>query len=317
MRWFKKKKDMRGFPKIERTMKIAGRFVPGIIHNSSYFLVDLEVFEDGLIDCWEMVDLEIFEKKVQSGWVCPAVPEGEIISIHHLGAWKIESANWIFNTQNYTEHLRNIIGELNPKFHNIHNCHGRTEKKFGKSRVSILGMAKGKPIRKENPNDYFSSTHKGESFRAFLKLSTTEYNLISVNIFSDGVIQLAGIPEPITLNITGFQDYINRDQITSDIPLHATVNIHGLGRCVFGECTYVVDISEKAKEVRDIIAKLCGDKTTSDICYEIYQSFQQDPSNENRVMLKKAYESVPDHLRIYILGDMDDRDIPIIEIIYK
>lgn len=43
-----------------RTKEIRGYEFPGIIHNSSYFLTGLQVFADGLINCWEMVDLPMF-----------------------------------------------------------------------------------------------------------------------------------------------------------------------------------------------------------------------------------------------------------------
>jgi len=47
-----------------RTKEIRGYEFPGIIHNGSYFLTDLQVFADGLINCWEMVDLPMFKKLV-------------------------------------------------------------------------------------------------------------------------------------------------------------------------------------------------------------------------------------------------------------
>jgi len=41
--------------------------VPGIIHNASYFFVDLPVSSDGIVDCWEDCDLAAFRQKLVEG----------------------------------------------------------------------------------------------------------------------------------------------------------------------------------------------------------------------------------------------------------
>ena len=44
--------------RISRTRIIEGVTVPAFIHNGGiHFFVNLQVFADGLVDCWELVDL--------------------------------------------------------------------------------------------------------------------------------------------------------------------------------------------------------------------------------------------------------------------
>ncbi|MCK5727422.1 MAG: hypothetical protein KAH22_11440 [Thiotrichaceae bacterium] len=63
---------------------IKGIGLPAFIHNSDYHQVLIKIYEDGLIDCWELVDFEGFKKKVESGWVVTQLPEGSEVSCTHL-----------------------------------------------------------------------------------------------------------------------------------------------------------------------------------------------------------------------------------------
>ncbi|NJK76969.1 MAG: hypothetical protein HC942_27115 [Microcoleus sp. SU_5_6] len=63
---------------------IRGRGLPAFIHNGNYYQTIIGVFEDGTIDCWELVDFEEFTNKVTEGWVVTQVPKGARISCHHL-----------------------------------------------------------------------------------------------------------------------------------------------------------------------------------------------------------------------------------------
>jgi hypothetical protein len=68
-----------------RTKEIRGYEIPGIIHNGNYFLTDLHVFADGLINCWQMVVLPMFKDKLRSGWAVTEIPHGADLSIHGIG----------------------------------------------------------------------------------------------------------------------------------------------------------------------------------------------------------------------------------------
>jgi hypothetical protein len=64
-------------------------------------------------------------------------------------------------------------------------------------------------------------------------------------------------------------------------------------------------------EVRDAIEALNGRPQTSDLCWEAIRRYQQDPTEDNRLLLRSAYLAIPPHLRVYVLGDMDLHDIPL------
>lgn len=50
---------------ITRTEVLEGFSIPGIIHSMQYHFTDLQVYSDGLISCWEMVDLSMFKDKLE------------------------------------------------------------------------------------------------------------------------------------------------------------------------------------------------------------------------------------------------------------
>ena len=53
---------MAGGDRIIRTQTIDGLVTPAFINNGShYFFINLPVYADGLVNCWEMVDLALFK----------------------------------------------------------------------------------------------------------------------------------------------------------------------------------------------------------------------------------------------------------------
>jgi ribA/ribD-fused uncharacterized protein len=147
--------------------RIEGTWRPIFIHNGgTYFLTELKIYADGLIDCWELVDLDGFAAKVRSGWVATTIPDGGTASAHHLGSWRF----------------------ADPK---------------------------------------------------------------------------------------------------------------------------VIDAEMLITEVTDTLAQLQGRATTSDLCLEALENFRRDPSEQNRVALRSAYHAIPEHLRMYVLGDQDMADWPL------
>jgi hypothetical protein len=49
--------------------RIDGVFFLAFIHNGDYHLSPISIYQDGMIDCWGLVDFERFKERVRSGWV--------------------------------------------------------------------------------------------------------------------------------------------------------------------------------------------------------------------------------------------------------
>lgn len=64
-------------------------------------------------------------------------------------------------------------------------------------------------------------------------------------------------------------------------------------------------------EVLDAIDRSLGNESAASICYKAFEKYQAEPTDENLKRLRIAYGNVPQHKRLYILGDQDLKDGPI------
>lgn len=79
---------------------------------------------------------------------------------------------------------------------------------------------------------------------------------------------------------------------------------------------YFVEKSQNFKEIEDMMKKVCEEETTLELCREAYFEYLADPCDYTKEKLRKAYEAVPEHERIY-LGDMDSKDWDYQRILYS
>ncbi len=71
--------------KVYRRQLVEGVTIPATIHNGSYFLIDMAVYEDGTVSCWHKSYLQQFQQDLRKGWVVPKVPIGEKAFCHPFG----------------------------------------------------------------------------------------------------------------------------------------------------------------------------------------------------------------------------------------
>lgn len=309
------------YPKaiISRTRILEGRYVNSIINNGgSYFLIDLPVFEDGVVDCWENVDLQLLKTKIDSGWLSPTAPNKERISKHHLAGWEIESSKWYYTKNNYYEFILSVVKSMNPNLTNLFNSNGQTSKVIGNTNYSVLTYSQGQLLRKDHKTNISFKEFKGSREHYLFKKSEGIYWLCNFNIYSDGSILIDGIDSSLYFkNKTDIVALINNGTVATKIPDKSTILIQNLGEIKISKTLYVADIDEKFSEIDDIVNRLNGKPTTSDECVKIYEEYNKNPTIENKEKLKIAYEKIPKHLRVYVLGDMDTKDWPIRHIIYE
>jgi hypothetical protein len=322
MKFFNKNKPQdkfnpNSFTSIQRIMKVEGKIIPALICNGgTYFFTNLEVYSDGIIDAWGAVDLDFFKRKLNSGWVSTSVPDGKEISIHHLCNFTVKKGNWEFSENEFYNYVMKIIKDMNPKLQNLYNFHDSDTIKVGKVNYAKLPITEGKSIKFEESNFQFSRPKLGDNFLAFRKSKQDEYYLCNISVFQDSSVIIGNIPTQEELSMEELKELVNNAEVITDVKRGQRITIYGLGNFEIKRVTYSVGIEEIMSELDDMIAKLNSEKTTSEICAEIYQDYLESPSTKLKEELRLAYEKVPKHLRIYILGDMDMKDIPIRMVIY-
>ena len=297
--------------KVYRRQIIEGFSVPAIVHNYHYFFVDIDVYENGRVEYWDFKDFESFAKSVASGRISLSIPEGEVLSIHGLGDWKISDATWTFNKETFIKYVKSLVKELNPKLENIYEY---SEKTINGVVIGESGKGTAYKEKKRVPHDIFPEKVDGESLNLFYKVEG-EYYLIKAIFFADNSVSICRLENPLDISFEEFEELIAKKIITSEVPNASKVHIYGLGSFNVTAFFAPVDIENKLQEIKDILRKLNGVPSTIQRCKKAHQEYIKNPTSENKEYLKSAYENVPDHQKMYV-GDMDAKDIEVRMIIY-
>ena len=299
---------------IQHTLTIRGVVTPGIIHNSSYFFINLPVYANGLVDCWEMVDLPLFQEKLQRGWVVTQIPEGKRLSIHGLCEWEVLDGRWEYTADSFYERVVALLRELNPELTNLYDLRGTTTKKVGQSQVSVLEISQKKPIRAENPEALFPKMLKGKSLSVFYQAGEILY-LADLRVFSDGKVELGRLPAPVLWTLDELDQAAKDGVILTKPPEGSRIQIYQFGSFTRGKESWSTELADLLLEVRDEIETCNGRPDSVRRCALLYDEYVKAPSEARREQLKAAYEAIPEHNRMFV-GDMDTKDIPVRMVIY-
>ncbi|MFL1673594.1 DUF7638 domain-containing protein [Paenibacillus dendritiformis] len=298
--------------KIRRTKVIEGTVVPGIINNGGhYFYIDVDVYEDGMVNCWELVDLRGLRDKINSNWLSPCIPSGEHLSVHGLGSYTVESANWFFNKDSYFQHIESKLKALNPEWENIYTITPRQKKLCEERRIAHSPKATNFYVAQE----LFYDTIEGNGFSIFMKEENKNY-LVNLVIYKNGVVVRYDSSHERTYQAEEVKALFEDGTFFTSFEAPTAVMIPDLGEVGFSRSVYSTKIEDKYTELLDMQKKLRGEKSSLEACREAYFMYLEYPSEFTRANLKEKYELVPEHERMF-LGDMDTKDWDYRRIIYR
>ena len=138
-----------------------------------------------------------------------------------------------------------------------------------------------------------------------------DYFLSEIKIYADGKVDCWEL-----VDFETFKQKVRSGWVVTQLPEKAKVSISGVASFTACDVQSFVEPEEFIKEVAEEIEELNGRPTAGDKCRTAYQIFQKEQTEEAREKLKQAYEAIPEHLRRYVLRDMDATDIPIRMIVY-
>ena len=101
---------------------IDGVSFPVIQRIGDNHLVDMTVFEDGLIEAPELMDLAMFEADVRKGRIGTAIPEGETLRLGLAGLLDLEQGDWTLTPDALIGELRECGRELRGEPTSFHVC---------------------------------------------------------------------------------------------------------------------------------------------------------------------------------------------------
>lgn len=302
----------------ELTKRQATRVVDGVsfpifIDNGGFYLTNLMVFEDGLVDCWETLDFDLFEEKVRSGGVRAGIPDGQCFRVHPFGELEVSSSDWRMSGDDLLQYVQDVIAQLNPKKQNLYDMHGSATE-------VINGLSYFKQNRSRSASwrpkedDVFDERFRGETIWAYERVADG-VDLAEVTIFENEIVSVLASTSQRELTFAEFKSEAAGGCF--DFPETGDkISISGLGSFKCADAMTRGYTPERVIEkLDDLLRTLSGVPTTVDLCREAFLVYSDAPNSENLENLRHAYEAVPDHLRMYC-GDMDSKDIPIRIVLY-
>ena len=293
--------------KIYRYQRVEGKYFPGIINNVNYFFTTVALYEDGVINCWEKVEFHNIKNVIEKGWLCCEVPNGKNISIFQVGNYTIKSAKWKYNKETYYKTIIDNLKELNPKIENINKITREIPEEDYKKEILFLS----KPFRLEHKIN-FHQWFNGDNTFIFYNLGGQLY-LTTLTAYEDKTFEI-GLLEEKYFSLEEIKEMFEKNILTTEVK--DRFFIKNFAEIEIEKINYFVEKSQKFKEIEDMMKKVCEEETTLELCREAYFEYLADPCDYTKEKLRKAYEAVPEHERMY-LGDMDSKDWDYRRILYS
>lgn len=140
---------------------------------------------------------------------------------------------------------------------------------------------------------------------AFIRNGPT-YFLTDLLIYADGMVDCWGL-----VTLEEFAGKLASGWVATDLADGAQASAHHLASWKFAEPRMWLTPEMLLGEVRDDIDQLNGRPDSAARCLAALDVFRSQPTEDNRAALREAYEAIPEHLRIYALGDQDSKDWPL------
>ena len=294
--------------KVYRRQRIEGVTVPAVIHNRQYFWLNMAVYEDGTISCWEKTDLCDVIRQLERGWLTFGVPAGSALSVHGLCTLDIISANWKFDNESFRQFIETTVRSINPEMANIYETTPREKEKWKGLPVSLSAS----PTPFKAGEKFCCQTLDGEQMNVFLR-HNGEILLTSVTAYSDGTFSVDSLDGEEYISTERIRELFKEDTLCVSPNDNETVSFGALGTAVC-KANYTVKKAEKIKEIENASLRLMKKPDAFQNAKNAYIAYLIEPTEPNKEKLRLAYESVPEHQRMYL--DMVARDRDYIRILY-
>lgn len=287
-----------------------GLVCTAFIHNGNFYGTELEIYEDGAVECWAMVDLAFLEKKFKQGWIAATVPTGETISFHDLGQWKVADAQWVIDQKSLRQQLLDMLRQLNPQMQGLVDFQGSDVELRDGVRWSKMGLSNGTPITGTS-----ESPIPGDSTWAFIREGDL-FHVTAIRIYANGKVDIdPWLGHETLVDHTELPGLLRSRKLTLRVADGKWISIDGLGKCQVADGWWQRTRKDFLGQIQDILDKLNGRKGAVERCRDAFNEYLANPGRESKERLRIAYEAVPEHHRMYC-GDMDTKDTPIRMVLY-
>ncbi len=291
---------------------VSGVAVPAFIRNGNYYFTEVDVYADGLFECWGAVDVDFLARKFTEGWISPSAPAGCRMSVHDLMSAKVESCEWRHTAESFHERLRQYLKALNPNQRDLYDFSGEDVEVRDGVRWAKVGIMDGSPCQHSETE----ISPQGESRYAIIRQDGQAF-LTAIRIYADGQIDVhPRFDQQRLVSLGEFEEMLKKEEVCLSVPDGTSIEIDSLGQMTVTDVmSWIEKPSDLLLEVTETMKKLNGEKDAIEKCREAFQEYLDRPTLKAKDQLRAAYEAVPEHHRMYV-GDMDTKDIPVRMVIY-
>lgn len=133
-----------------------------------------------------------------------------------------------------------------------------------------------------------------------------DYHLTDLKVYADGSIWCWE-----WVDLAGLKAKLASGWVATSFEEGARASAHHLGSWRFAEPHAWIKPEWLLGEVADEIDKLNGRPDSTSRCLLALDKYLASRSEADRAALRAAYEGIPEHVRVYALGDMDSKDWPL------
>ncbi len=103
-------------------VEIQGKYTYAFIHNGDYHLTEIMVYQDGMIDCWGLVNFEEFKQKIANGWVVTSLPNNAQVSVSLLAHFTATNVQAWVKEEEFVKEVADEIEKLNGRPTSMDKC---------------------------------------------------------------------------------------------------------------------------------------------------------------------------------------------------
>jgi predicted NAD-dependent protein-ADP-ribosyltransferase YbiA (DUF1768 family) len=140
----------------------------------------------------------------------------------------------------------------------------------------------------------------------FIRTMPGVYSLTELKVYADGSIYCW---EWVDLN--GLRGKLRSGRVATRPEPGARVSAHHLAGWTVAEPVNSISAEELLGEIADDIDTLNGRPDSTQRCLHAAARYVHTRAESDRLALRDAYQAIPAHLRLYALGDMDNKDGPL------
>ena len=132
------------------------------------------------------------------------------------------------------------------------------------------------------------------------------YLLTTLAVYADGVVTWRWEPT----DFDGLRAAFDDGTLTLAPPADAKITVIG---CATGTAALESGLTpgQVIADLADEVDQLNDRPDSSGRCWDALLAYAAEPSPENLAIVRERYHAVPEHRRIFMLGDMDQNDVPV------